>query len=120
VGLESVTYYVTVADQGCISVDTIIVTFEECVGIEEISNELNLELFPNPSSGIVTIKFTGSITTLELFVVDLYGQVLYLEKFVISSENFYKQLDLSGLPKGLYFIKLKADNKLIVEKILIQ
>ena len=46
---------------------------------------------------------------ITLQVNNLLGQTIYSTKFV--SVNTTKQIDVSGMPIGIYFIKLHANNK---------
>jgi len=44
--------------------------------------------------------------------------VKLLEKaYLVSGEDHLEELDLSGLPAGLYFIQLKYDDKVMVKKV---
>ncbi|MCF8357912.1 MAG: glycoside hydrolase family 9 protein [Prolixibacteraceae bacterium] len=67
-----------------------------------------LKIYPNPASGYVNIEFepgrgTGEI---ELFSVD--GKSMLQKECTGSSSE---TLDLSGLIKGTYFLKVKVDSK---------
>jgi len=71
-------------------------------GVNEIGNEANFEVFPNPSTGIFTIT-AGNIDIETIDIYSLCGNIIYQQAF-IGSQSI---IDLSNLPKGLYFVKVK-------------
>lgn len=94
------------------------------VGREELSCKENLlTLYPNPSSGMVTINLkTSAFAAGELAVVDLTGRVLYKQNIVVNGgSNAVQELDLSNLSTGAYFVSFTANNSTLkfVEKLLI-
>lgn len=70
-------------------------------------NELNItgfSLFPNPSNGIIGIKFDKNITGKILVVItNPQGQILYNRQIEISDNN-YRQVTV--LQSGLYWVKV--------------
>ena len=65
----------------------------------------SIQVSPNPSAGAITIS-SEAIGTKEVLmsIYNMAGQRVY------SSEMFQKFLDLSHLPKGMYFLQLIATN----------
>jgi PKD repeat protein len=84
-------------------------------GLEKInSTRLNASVYPNPSEGKFTIElFDDKIVDLELSMTDLIGRKIMLtsnELKRINNTNY--QLDLTGkMPKGVYLLNLKSNNK---------
>jgi hypothetical protein len=74
----------------------------------------NLLIFPNPTTGIVTIK-TESENSYALMVYDAFGKRL-LQKNVFQDGT----LDLSTLSKGTYFIQVLQNNHQVAKKVVIQ
>jgi len=70
-------------------------------------NELNLSefsLYPNPSNGIIGIKFDKNITgKLLVLITNPQGQILYNRQIEISDNN-YRQVTV--LQRGMYWIKV--------------
>ena len=54
----------------------------------------------------------------ELSIVNTTGQTFYSENF-LHERSLEKQLDLSYLPKGIYFLRVRANNKQYVRKIFV-
>jgi hypothetical protein len=79
-------------------------------GLNELNNDM-LNLFPNPSSGIVNIKSNELIEGIEVF--DFYGKTLYQLNFV-SSEA---QIDMSSFAAGNYILQAKFATGTIQRKI---
>ena len=80
------------------------------IGEGELSS---LNIYPNPSTGVFNID--GISNTVEVVVTNTHGQVVYT--------NFLGQntlLDLSSQAKGIYFIELRSENSVKIEKIVLK
>ncbi len=76
----------------------------------------NIEIYPNPSNGLFTIQVeTESNTLVKLEIYSINGKKVFLNEFY-SNIN---ELDLRELPKGVYFIQITQENKVITKKIVI-
>ena len=86
------------------------------VGINEHSQENQISLFPNPSTGIVNLK-TPFSEKAEIEICDVLGsRILYSEH-----ASFEFSIDLSQQQKGIYFLKAKSGNKIsTTQKIVLQ
>ena len=86
------------------------------VSIDLTSTEENLEsslkLYPNPTSGLITIELEG---LQKLMVYNALGQVLISKEADGSS----LQLDLSGFEGGLYWVKIISQNRIAVKPLVI-
>ncbi len=76
----------------------------------------NYTIYPNPTSGIVNLTGFNSARAglLGLEVTDITGKTIY------KTEHVPIQIDLSGIRKGLYFLKIQTKNKIFKEKVIIQ
>ncbi len=82
------------------------------VGLGEGVLELDVEIYPNPTSGILTLSSTVAVSQkINYSVYDQMGKLI--ERKELISQN--TQIDLSALETGLYFIYLSND--IIGEKI---
>lgn len=103
------TYTVTVTDaNGCADVEEITFFVDNCNDIITLTNQLDIAVFPNPSKeGIFSLSIKGTKTTIDLYLLDIMGQLIYNEKLTVdNSDNYIKQFDFSTYPKGTYFLKL--------------
>ncbi len=71
-----------------------------------------VKLFPNPSTGILYINTT---TPVNVNIVDVTGKVVFVATNVTKDKN----IDLSGLQKGMYLAKISSENATTTEKIIL-
>ncbi|MFA7274546.1 MAG: PKD domain-containing protein [Crocinitomicaceae bacterium] len=113
-GLSTLTYFYTDGN-GCgnSAVSTIFV--DGCAGIDEPTSS-KLEIFPNPSTGILTIN-AGNTVIVQLIVFDYAGR-----KVAEQNGNSSAQLliDLSDLANGMYTFEVISSNSAQRLPILIQ
>lgn len=77
----------------------------------DISNDVRL--YPNPSTGIFFLN--SNQQAISVAVVDTLGKVVY------SQNNIEQSVDLSNLPKGIYFAKITNEhNSTITQKLIIK
>ena len=74
--------------------------------------DLEVKIFPNPTSDKITIK-SDNFKNTTLQITDNFGKQL-LQQNINKSEII---LDLSNYSSGQYFLQLERDNKRIVYKI---
>jgi len=112
-GLGTFPIWVEVSDGPCIESDTIVVTVKSQFGIDE-SNKIVFKVSPNPFNDKILLKLNSE--AVEINIADLNGVVYLTEKFTVS-EKTGKELDLSNLPAGVYFLRLKSSKSYQVAKI---
>lgn len=71
------------------------------VDIDDSKNQFTV--YPNPSQGIVAIYSDKNIGINEIQVIDILGSIVYSSK---GNGNSLSELNLSGLPKGVYTINI--------------
>jgi hypothetical protein len=91
--------------------------------IGKILDDNTMEVYPNPTTGIIDIVFNVEETTnATLAVYDMLGsmQIKVLEE-VVAKGQFTYRADLGKLSAGVYTAKLLLDNKgVLVSKIIKQ
>ncbi len=106
------TYTVKGANGGCKvqTINTLSVTV--CAGIYELTNNNNFEIFPNPSSGKITLTGDNSFLDGEIKMYDLAGALVATDKFTVGK----KEMNLN-LENGIYFVVLfNKEKKLLINK----
>jgi len=79
----------------------------------ELSN--NFKVYPNPTSGNLTISLTDNIKSIE--IINLLGENIYCS---LTNNNQTKtEIDLTSIPKGIYFVKVDNGEKVFIEKIVL-
>ena len=109
-------YHVAVSDDNCLFLsDGTSVT-----SIEDKFNEGNINIFPNPTSGQLTIEMNNKITGLvEIGVYDLLGNKIMDLSFDKNSEVFQRQFSLQSFTGGIYNIVTRMDGIRFVKKLVI-
>jgi hypothetical protein len=109
--------WVEVHSGACIVSDTVVITFDPCAGIDMSSGFASYTVFPNPASGIVNISVTGVSGELSLDVFSVQGKSVYTGKV---NAGTITQPDLSGLPKGIYLIRILNDKTSMTGRVVIE
>lgn len=89
------------------------------VGINEITNELNIDIYPNPTTNELHFNF-GSLLNIdtEVKIYNPIGQIV--KEITIPAWEQTYVLDTSLLSKGVYFIKVQLGKAIQTKKIIIQ
>lgn len=105
------TYYVVVTSvDNCASIASNTINVMT-TGMENISTS-NIEVYPNPTAGIVNINFANKNVEL-INVNDLAGRIIFETK----NASEMKTINLSKYENGIYFIKIKTDKETSTIKI---
>jgi len=75
----------------------------------------NVEVFPNPSSGIITVSCDENLKNIEVY--NVLGSLIYSEKSYSQNEI---SINLSHLSSGIYHLILRNENQVINQKIIIE
>ncbi len=87
------------------------------VGSMEPTLDQYIQLFPNPTTGKVQLRISLPNTALiELKVLDILGRELMSSKPALV-RNTTLDLDLSAFAEGLYWVKIKLDDDIVVKKV---
>ena len=74
-------------------------------------------IYPNPSSDIFNIKRLNTVgENMMVNVFDVTGKLIKKHKN-ITDANY--QLNMNGVAKGIYFLKIQIDNKQLVKKLIL-
>jgi serine protease len=111
-------YSVTVVDgNGCTGTDTAKVIVDPCTGISEANNNQGFSITPNPSNGIIHLLYTNQIGSNDFInIYNLEGQLIFKEAILQNSV----MIDLSALPKGIYYFRLLSKDQTSVRKLILQ
>ena len=73
------------------------------------------KLFPNPSTGLVTIAYpTHTITSVKVISMD--GRTLY--ETIVSSDEL--NMNLNNLYKGIYIVRISSDNEVVTKRLILE
>lgn len=109
IGINVITANYTDAN-GCSAQSPLNLIVENCAGLNENSAQ-NLQVFPNPTEGIVTLK--NAPVDSEFLIFDFKGQLVKTGK--VNSEN--QVVSLENIASGVYTIQINEMRvKLVVKK----
>ncbi len=98
-----------------------LVDIPSLVGIEENDVLNTISVYPNPTTGLFTITTSNAtFTQLTISVIDIQGKEVFNTSDKSYSANYNKQINLEGLAKGIYYIKLNTGAGVKTQKLIIQ
>ena len=109
--MEAGEYVVEAVDEhNCTIIDTIVVTLDECLDVQEQELFNQVALFPNPTFENASLKLVSTMNTSALcMIIDLSGKVLSSSNVeMIVGENTIA-LNTTELASGTYLVRL-SDN----------
>lgn len=83
-------------------------------GIAEPVSGNSVQIYPNPAVDLITLKLEPGIKIKTVKIVDFLGQI------VLEAKIPSKQVDVSGLPVGVYLLEIESDHGIIQSKLLKQ
>jgi beta-glucanase (GH16 family) len=88
---------------------------------KSIENRLILssKIFPNPSDGVIKIEFEGNLDYLNIKIelINSAGQIVFSRDLIAEK---LLNIDISHLPKGIYFLKGTFGEKSVSDKIILE
>lgn len=115
------TYSVTgTATTNCSNSSLVTLSVSACTGIGQVVNTGVYSIFPNPTSGKLTIEMgVSNATVIHAEVVDASGKLVLRQQLNFNVSETSQIVNISGFANGLYFIKLtNAENKTEVIKVI--
>ncbi len=118
-GMWTITYTVTDGN-GCNNSDSEVLTVDLCTGIASNESQV-ISLYPNPTTGMFTLNINNSnANQVVITILDMQGKVVFNESDKNVSNQYIKQIDLSDLAKGIYYVKLNIGADVKIEKLIVQ
>ena len=87
------------------SADGWIFKINSTTSINEIVDDRNISIYPNPNNGIFTIRSDERISMIE--IVDLLGNIV----LTLNSTSLQSEIRMPNQPKGIYFCKMINDKR---------
>jgi len=85
----------------------------ENVALDPVNKSAILNLYPNPSDGIINIETDRNYTVI---VMDITGSVIG----IVNVDSSTKTIDLSNRHKGLYILKFESDENTFETKVIVK
>lgn len=121
-GLGTTPFSVVVTgSNGCTSSDTLDITFNDCIALDELANPFWIRISPNPSNGDFSLRIHTSVPEIISWRLSSgNNQILLEEKDITISGDYTRQLDLKHLPRGLYLMEVERTEGVITEKVILR
>ena len=81
---------------------------------EPVAEEDLMEVYPNPASYIVNIRYPISDIRNTILIYDTFGRLM--DAIIVPSGQDGSQIDVSGYPNGIYVAVLRNDEKVLGRK----
>jgi len=108
-------YGVIINQNGCTSISTCV--FIDVTNIEQNKNNYGIKIFPNPTNGILNIKFENEANNVNIEIENIIGQEIYKTNSNQVKGNMLS-IDLGKYKNGFYIIKINNDNLNLKYKVL--
>jgi len=98
------------------------IILDPCTGVDDHPfPELSMVIKPNPAHGKMSVNITGLPRTAELSIIAPDGRMVYSTSIDPDADRSATELmDVTSYPKGLYVMKLKSENKVLVSRFIVQ
>ena len=96
-----------------------------CVNVSVTGIDSNFEqivsIYPNPSNGLLTFSINNVVTNqIVISILDIQGKIVFTETDKNIAAEYKKQINLSDLAKGIYYVKLNIGSEVKTQKLIIQ
>lgn len=88
--------------------------FCNIIASNDIADLKGINIFPNPSEGIITISLSDGISQSDIqqiAIFDMQGKKLF------SSDKYLHSIDLRTFEKGVYLLKVSVGNEILTKKV---
>jgi photosystem II stability/assembly factor-like uncharacterized protein len=80
-------------------------------GVHEVNGVSVINAYPNPNTGKFYVGVKGGVS-----IYNLFGEIIFEKNIKAVTE----EIDLTSQPKGIYFVKVQAADKVYTEKVILQ
>ncbi len=84
------------------------------IGLEEFLEQKDVSIFPNPASTTLNVKM-DKVMNASIRIFNSLGELLVYQPQV-SSDTVHS-INISALPKGIYFVRINSDKGTITKKL---
>ncbi|HET8803412.1 MAG TPA: T9SS type A sorting domain-containing protein [Aequorivita sp.] len=89
------------------------VEIEEIMGVTDFNSGSEIQIFPNPSEGILTFKIPQAVQNAKVKIFSIDGKIVFSEEENLETTNSY---NLKHLNSGLYFVTISDGKKTFTAK----
>lgn len=97
----------------CLDTFTKIIYFKIGSGISNFDGINNAKLYPNPSSGFLTLEIIqNNAIDLKAQIIDVNGQIVNQKSFYSQNGKLLEKIDVNMLSNGSYFLRFVQDGEI--------
>jgi hypothetical protein len=84
-------------------------------------NDVKINIFPNPTSGLLNIEFDNVDNKFSsISVLNVLGDKIYNDNLENETIRYSSQIDVSSYSNGIYFVRLTTKDGFVTKKIILQ
>jgi len=84
--------------------------------ISNLDGQENFTIYPSPSNGIVNLQLSTSLKNDKNLTIEIYNSIgTKIQQ--VSVADSQKPIDLTPIPKGIYYIKIISGSKKYIKKV---
>ncbi|MCX6244577.1 MAG: T9SS type A sorting domain-containing protein [Bacteroidetes bacterium] len=103
---------------GTASVKPIIVKI--CAGVPDPDSKAAISIYPNPAESSLNIVLNQEEKQTEISLLNASGQIVFRQVYGNRMPGTIHTIDVSGVSRGLYFVKLVSEQRVYVERVILQ
>ncbi|MFD1184581.1 T9SS type A sorting domain-containing protein [Pontibacter rugosus] len=86
-----------------------------------LKQEEDVAIYPNPSNGVFTISIANlQAQKVELRILNVIGNEIHRETLTRTQPVLTRTINLDRYAKGLYYVKLEADDYSAVRRVVVK
>ncbi len=94
--------------------------YSEVISVKVKGEGSGISLFPNPANGSVTLALESGYTSAAILTLyNLLGKQMKQQVLPLESGAFRTDIDLSGLPCGIYLAEVRAGKEKWLERLVV-
>ena len=116
-GEHIITYTYSDAN-GCENYAEETILVDECTGIGDIGANDPVLIFPNPNNGTFTMKLNIRDVA-DIRIYNSLNETVFSDDDVTITKDYVREINLSNLSRGIYYLKIMGNEHQILRKIII-
>ena len=90
------------------------------VGMEDLEGKARVHIFPNPASEQVTMEIRNARGYIEWTLTGMDGRIVEEGNTSVRGEQSAIVIDVSQLPKGIYYIRIQEETNVSTHKLVVR
>ena len=108
-------------EYNCSTEDEMLISFQDCSGIDELSSIDYVKVYPNPNHGQFELSLESlAHQTIHLQIRNLLGVMVYQEDIKVNKGNIKHSIDISNLAPQTYLLMIKTDEGQVIQRLVVE